>query len=303
MGQVTVTSSGGALSSPVVTPDPLDFSGVTNFTSTAKVYQTTTHSGNNWIGLGHDGTNSVVSTGAGAITFKFTNTQYSFSAANPGTMTFTDNGGANPVILARSAAAGFQMGVDVNGAAVPQTFMAHNGITGTDIAGASMTIAPGKGTGAAVSGSVILNRDLVGATGTTAQTQGTAWVSCPSKILSNTTGTAQTIATITTTSTTAGAINMFYTVTASNGTVLDADSGEAQVAWNNNAGTVAATMAAAIGGANSAASGTLATAPTATVATNVVSIKFTPAWTVIVPTVVTGYATFAVNGVNSIACQ
>ena len=96
---------------------------------------------------------------------------------------------------------------------------------------------------------------------------------------------------------------MFYTVTASNGTLLDADSGEVLTAWNNNAGTVAATMAASIGGANSVASGTLATTPTATVATNVVSIKFTPAWTVIVPNLVTGYATFHVNGVNTVVCQ
>jgi len=32
---------------------------------------------------------------------------------------------------------------------------AHDGITGTDILGASLTLAPGKGTGAAVSGGVL----------------------------------------------------------------------------------------------------------------------------------------------------
>ena len=63
-----------------------------------------------------------------------------------------------------------QMGDDVNGAAINQTFKAHDGITGTDIAGASMTIAGGRGTGAGTGASVILSTTTTLATGTTAQT-------------------------------------------------------------------------------------------------------------------------------------
>ena len=72
--------------------------------------------------------------------------------------------------LVREAAAVLQMGVDVNGAAVHQTFKAHDGITGTDVAGASMTFAPGRGTGAGTGASLIFSTSTTLATGTTAQT-------------------------------------------------------------------------------------------------------------------------------------
>ena len=223
------------------------------------------------------------------------------------------NGATNQLgFLSTSAAIGIaatggapvvQLGMDVNGAAVPQILKAHDGITGTDIAGASLTVGPGKGTGAAVSGSMILNRNLVGATGTTAQTQAPSYVACPTKILSNTSATAQTIATITTTSTTGGSVKMFYTVVANNGTLQDTDAGEIVIGWNNNAGTVAVAASAVYGQMDSDASGTLAATPTVTAATNVVSIKQTPTWVTIVPTTVTSFATFEVNGVNTVACQ
>lgn len=77
---------------------------------------------------------------------------------------------ARDAILARDAAASIQMGVDVNGAAVNQTFKAHDGITGTDVAGASLTIAGGRGTGAGTGASVILSTATTLATGITAQT-------------------------------------------------------------------------------------------------------------------------------------
>lgn len=309
-----------------------------------------------WLGLTHDGTNGVISTGTGAANFtaqlqagataSYTNPTYSFNGFSTSGFGFGSNnndgywvnagatvfnfgnvaqalginmisstgtlgynftasaaGTAPDLRLTRDSAATLQLGVDVNGAAIDQSIKGHDGITGTDIKGAALTLAPGKGTGAGISGSVILNRDLVLATGTTAQSYGPAWVSCPTKILSNSTGTAQVIATITTTATTGGAVKMFYTTVANNGTLQDTDSGEIGIGWNNNAGTVAAAASAVYGQTDSDASGTLATAPTVTVATNVVSIKFTPAWTTIVPTTVTGFATFEVNGVNSIACQ
>jgi hypothetical protein len=150
---------------------------------------------------------------------------------------------------------------------------------------------------------LILNRDIVNATGTSAQVLTPAYIACPTKILSNTSATAQTIATITTTSTTGGAVKMFYTVVANNGTLQDTDAGLINVGWNNNAGTVAAAASAVYGQTDSDASGTLAATPTVTVATNVVSIKLTPTWVTIVPTTVTGFWSFEVNGVNTIACQ
>ena len=68
------------------------------------------------------------------------------------------------------AAAILQLGVDVNGAAVAQTLKAHDGITGTDIAGANLTLAGGRGTGAGAVSSLILSTPAVLTTGTTAQT-------------------------------------------------------------------------------------------------------------------------------------
>ena len=212
-------------------------------------------------------------------------------------------GSATDAFFTREAAATIQLDVDVNGAAIDQTIKGPDGITGTDKTGGSLTLGPGRGTGAAVGGSTILNRNLVGATGTTAQTQAPAYIACPTKILSNTSATAQTMATITTTSTTGGSVKMFFTVVANNGTLQDTDAGEIVIGWNNNAGTVAVAASAVYGQMDSDASGTLATTPTVTAATNVVSIKFTPTWVTIVPTTVTGFATFEVNGVNTVACQ
>lgn len=60
--------SGGGVS----LSDSHDWLGTDQFTSTVKVYQTTTHTGNNWIGLSHDGTVAIISSAtmlAGSIVF------------------------------------------------------------------------------------------------------------------------------------------------------------------------------------------------------------------------------------------
>lgn len=204
------------------------------------------------------------------------------------------------------AAASIQMGANVNGAAVNQTLKAHDGITGTDIKGASLILAPGVGTGAAASNPLTLNRVNTLATGTTAQTYSPAVITCQTKILSNTSATAQTIATITTTTTTGGSATVDYTVVANNGTLQDVDGGLVKVAWGNNAGTVTATMTAVAVQADADASGTLAATPTVTNATNVVSIKLTPTWVTIVPTSVIGIYTLTLaitNATDVVACQ
>jgi len=78
--------------------------------------------------------------------------------------------GTADTLLTRENAAIVQMGLDVNGAAVTQTFKAHDGITGTDVAGANFIFAGGRGTGAGASGNVIFQTSPDLATGTTAQT-------------------------------------------------------------------------------------------------------------------------------------
>ncbi len=69
------------------------------------------------------------------------------------------------------AAATIQMGADVNGAAIAQTLQAANGITGTDKAGADITIGSGKGTGAAAVSAIRLSTPTVLGSGTTAQSR------------------------------------------------------------------------------------------------------------------------------------
>lgn len=78
-------------------------------------------------------------------------------------------GSGNDIVLGRDAAATLQLGADVNGSAVAQTIKAHDGITGTDIAGANLTIAGGRGTGAGAVGNVILSTSTLLGSGTTAQ--------------------------------------------------------------------------------------------------------------------------------------
>ena len=75
--------------------------------------------------------------------------------------------------IRRAAAATVQLGTDVNGAAVAQTLKSHDGITGTDIAGANFTLAGGRGTGAGASGNLIFQTATILGSGTTAQTLST----------------------------------------------------------------------------------------------------------------------------------
>ena len=234
-------------------------------------------------------------TAAGAVTVSSLG-NFSWSSGTAGAS------GAD-TFLFRETTATIQMGADVNGAAVNQTFKAHDGITGTDILGAGLRLQAGLGTGAGNSNPLTIFRQIRKATGTTAQTYGQAYVTCPAKILSNTSATVQPIATITTTTTTAGSVTLDYAVTANNGTLQNQDSGMVKVSWNNNAGTVAGAMTAVALQSDSDASGTLASTPTATVATNVVTVNLTPTWVTIVPTTVTGYATFTVHATDSVVCQ
>lgn len=104
--------------------------------------------------------------------------------------------GSVDLILEREGAAILQQGDDVNGAAVAQTIKAHDGITGTDIAGANLTIAGGRGTGAGAGGNVILSASPALATGTTAQTL-TARETIVAKARTLTTDTATTVFTVT----------------------------------------------------------------------------------------------------------
>jgi hypothetical protein len=106
--------------------------------------------------------------GGGGITINTT-------AITGGTSTalLYDNGstvGKLDIFLEASAI--LQMGADVNGAAVAQTIKAHDGITGTDVSGGSLTLSGGNSTGTGTS-SVKIATPAAGATGTTVRTSAT----------------------------------------------------------------------------------------------------------------------------------
>ncbi len=281
--------------------------------------QSHNQSATEWLSLNHDGTNVKFENGVNAGKFTFTTNNiarvqlgpsgvflgtggyvgWSSSSVPTGTInTFLQNNTAG-------SAGTLQMGQDVNGAPVNQTFKAHDGVTGTDRAGAKLTLGGGVGTGNAASAPVQINRANEVASGTTIQSSSQAMIVCPSRAIGTTSAVALTMATVTTTSATAGGVTMFYNTTVSDNTLLDSDTGSVSVSWNNNAGTVAATMGTTNNPVQSNASGTLASTPTVTVATNVVSFKLTPTWATIVPTGGRASVTFMVHGTgtDTIACN
>lgn len=76
-------------------------------------------------------------------------------------------------VLTREGAAIIQMGLDVNGPPVTQTLKSHDGITGTDVVGATLQLASGRGTGAGAVSSLIFQTPTVLGSGTTAQSLAT----------------------------------------------------------------------------------------------------------------------------------
>lgn len=132
-----------------------------------------------WLGLVHNGTNAIVSTGTGGI--YLTPTQSVLFASSSGSVGFrsdspfgfastADPASTLDAFLTREAAAIIQMGSDVNGAAIDQTLKSHDGITGSNIASANFILAPGVGTGTGTRGSLQTKFPLEKASGTTAQT-------------------------------------------------------------------------------------------------------------------------------------
>lgn len=76
--------------------------------------------------------------------------------------------GTTDLILNRAAAASLQLGADA-ASAVTQTLKAHDG-TGTNIAGAKICIATGRGTGSSTAATGALQATTAGSSGTTLQT-------------------------------------------------------------------------------------------------------------------------------------
>jgi hypothetical protein len=237
----------------------------------------------------------------------FTRLGVAESTVGTGTLfvnSLTLNLASQDVILSRATAATLQQGAADSATPVNQTLQAQGVGAGTsNTAGANYVFKPGLGRGNAVPGVLTLNRSIVTTTGNSAQAQSSGLVICGTKTLSTTSAQAQTIITVTTTTLTSGGLTLFYNVSATSATAADADTGSVNVSWNNVGGTVNAVMGTVINAVQSNSSGTLASTPTVTVATNVVSIKLTPTWVTIVPTEVRGAFTVLNQGIDPIVCQ
>ena len=216
--------------------------------------------------------------------------------------------------LTRAAAATLQLGAANAASPVAQTLQAQ-GATGTDVAGANLTIRAGAGTGNASGSSLLLQTPTPGASGTTAQTQGTrlelnssfayfgaivspntsdtytngqaaypwrslylsrATLGSKTKTFTNNTKTG--FVTIAVPSSTVATGTIIYEIFVADATNTQAISGELKFsAAANSSGTVtAATTADAFTPLNPCTSGTLTNAITQTTGANTLTIEFQP---------------------------
>lgn len=185
--------------------------------------------------------------------------------------------GTQDVVLFREGAAILQLGTDVNGAAVPQTIKAHDGITGTDIAGSNLTVAGGRGTGAGVASDVVISTGTALATGTTAQTL-VARQHIEGGLRALTDATATTVFTVTTGNDLSCGGTLFFTVEAADAANQQTVSGSvAFAAADNAAGAGGEACNASLIGTNATAatSGTLVVTSDATTGTDLCNIRLT----------------------------
>jgi hypothetical protein len=178
---------------------------------------------------------------------------------------------------------------DANGTPVDQTISVQNAITGSDLPGGHFTIDAPLGTGLGATSKVSINRAIMKATGATAQTATNAFAVGQSKTLSNTSATAQTVATITLGSNAGGGCSGTFTLVATDGTNFDSETQSFNVSFVNKAGavTVGTPAITTSTAANNSGSATLGI--TAVASGNDIAIKVTPVFTTIVPTTVTLY--------------
>jgi hypothetical protein len=163
--------------------------GANNTLVTAPTYS---FAGNSSTGIYNSNSQVRISSG-GSISGIFSGTLFTTGVSG-----ITFDAGTGDTFLARRGAANLRMGAaDLNGTPVDQTLSVQNAITGSDLPGGHFTLDAPLGTGLGAASKISINRAIMKATGATAQTAQNAFAVGQSKTLSNTSATAQTIATIT----------------------------------------------------------------------------------------------------------
>lgn len=177
------------------------------------------------------------------------------------------------------------------------------GGSGSDNAGGDISIQAGLGTGSSAGSQVNIDRALMRATGSTAQSAANAITACESKTLSNASATATAIATVALASNSSGAARITVSVQCNDGTNFDSDVVTSYVAFVNKATvvTVGTPVTTASAAANN--SGSCTVAPTWVANGNTIDIKVTPVITTIVPTTVTAYVNVENLGAGAVTCN
>lgn len=201
-----------------------------------------------WLGFFHNGTNSFIQSGTdglgiittGSVSTAFLNSS-GFRVRSTDRLGFVGGSDAfagMDAFITREGAGIVQQGDDVNGAATNQTYKAHDGITGTNIAGANLTLAGGRGTGAGAPGDMYLQTAKDLATGTTAQTLfDRHFYRGKAKALTEALATTFVTINVPTTLTNAGG-EVHYCIFAADATNAQARCGDVDFAAVNVAGTV-----------------------------------------------------------------
>jgi hypothetical protein len=214
----------------------------------------------------------------------------------------TYGGGVNDAVLRRVTTASVGQGGANSATPAAQTFTlgeSSRGGTDSNVAGASGTLKPGIGTGLGAGTKLCIQRDIMGATGSVAQSTIDGYCVGPSKTLSNTSATAQSLVNISVPSNSAGGVFGTITVTCTDGTNFDSETQSFNTSFVNKATvlTVTAPVITATTAANN--SGSCTAGITAVAGTNSVDIKVTPVFTTIVPTIVTSYIEIANHGTGN----
>jgi hypothetical protein len=213
-------------------------------------------------------------------------------------------GTAADTFITKRSAANIRFGLgDVNGVPVAQTISVQNAVTGADLAGSTFTIDAPLGTGAGAGASTKINRAQILASSATAQSSANAFVVCETKILSNTSATTTTIATIGLASNSGGGATVFHSLTATDGTNFDSETQSYNVSFVNKATvmTVSTPTITTSSAANNSGSATIGA--TVTGASPTISLKVTPVYGTIIPTSVTLYTTIINHGAGAVTCQ
>lgn len=199
---------------------------------------------------------------------------------------------ANDLQLARVGSRSLLLGVPASATPSANTFqIGENSRGGTDsnVAGATGTLQAGIGTGTGAGSKLAISRNLMGASGSTAQTQSNAFAVGQSKTLSNTSATAQAIATITLGSNAGGGASGIFTLVCTDGTNFDSETQSFNVSYVNKAGAVTVGTPAITTSTAANNSGSCTLGITAVANGNNIDLKVTPVFGTIVPTTVTLY--------------